>query len=662
MRRLITGAHDGSVKMWNFSNGSQLKEFVRESHDDLSPDQFSSTTQTANNSEVTAVRYILEEGGADDIEHKFIVSCSWDKKVRVFEDGDDDVGEPHRIFPAPGFAGHNDDILCIAHCEPRLLATGSYDGEIVVWSLASGSGRFFLRLSDYGDYDDPELNHIQHEGLPREARSTAMDSRANRPSKVWDASAEASPRPPAEKTNARRSSTFGAEHRKLVETNHLKTTKDPNSLWSQKAKAHLGDGPEKEVHHHSARAGGGTNLDEEEKKGGESDVPSDEKGNLAVECLLFLKTKRIGEVLGQTLVSAGADGKVRFWSVKDGSLCHVLKACHPNDSSITCMASDESNKYLFTGCASGCIKVWTLKSLEKAAGNRLHRRFSVLGVKREGAEAVQMHRQWADAAVPKKKRVFGGTGAPETVPDANCSSPSRLRGSVLDGTPGGASSPGVPPGGSKRGGGRRRMSMVESDYALPKVYEISSWKAHAGTLVSIEYVGSHSGKELILTASTDCNVSIWTVMGSHLGIFGQGSSWSLTNMNHWIEKKEHGVEKPKGAHAMGRGVLGDEDGEELGVGMKKKKRMKKTKKEQAMDEVEEERSENEGEESVEDSSDSSVEEVFDEDGKSILDKEKVKARKKYQKLMVKFEQVVALSNGEFKERNERQGEEWARAS
>uniref|UniRef100_A0A672ZGC8 Uncharacterized protein n=1 Tax=Sphaeramia orbicularis TaxID=375764 RepID=A0A672ZGC8_9TELE len=34
--------------------------------------------------------------------------------------------------------GHKDDILCTAQCPPSLLATGSYDGEIIVWNVVSG--------------------------------------------------------------------------------------------------------------------------------------------------------------------------------------------------------------------------------------------------------------------------------------------------------------------------------------------------------------------------------------------------------------------------------------------------------------------------------------------------------------------------------------------
>jgi WD40 repeat protein len=570
------------------------------------------------------------------------------------------VGEPHRIFPAPGFAGHNDDILCIAHCEPRLLATGSYDGEIVVWSLASGSGRFFLRLSDYGDYDDPELNNAQH-GQRTDRRPTMTvaqcASRSNRPTSVMlDADfaksivdeidgEHAEPHPPATSRRDRKGSTFGSEHRQIIEKEHLKHTMDTAGLVTQKAKSHYtADHPNlaKKIHHHK---GGSSSLeDDEEKKADDvdnaKDVPSDEKGKLAVECLLFLKTKRIGEVLGQTLVSAGADSKVRFWSVKDGSLCHVLKTCHPNEASITCMASDDANKYLFTGCAGGYIKVWTLKTLEKAASHRLHRRFSVLGDEKELEEDVGMHRRWADSSVANSKAHRKNQGGDGNAPAFTFASPRGKRGSVSDhasaaaaataaaAAGGGASEPST--GKKKKTTPRgRRGRLVESDYTLPKVYEVSGWKAHTGTLVSIEFVGSWGGKELILTASTDCNVSIWTVMGSHLGIFGQGSSWSLVNPNHWLEKKEHGVEKPKGTHMRGGGLLNDGDTSEGGRGRTGGKGKDK-----------------ERDFALEEDSDSDDEELLDENG-NIIDKEKLKNRKKYQKLLAKFEQIVSMSEGKL---------------
>lgn len=34
--------------------------------------------------------------------------------------------------------GHKEDILCVAQCPPFLLATSSYDGEIIIWNVISG--------------------------------------------------------------------------------------------------------------------------------------------------------------------------------------------------------------------------------------------------------------------------------------------------------------------------------------------------------------------------------------------------------------------------------------------------------------------------------------------------------------------------------------------
>ena len=111
--------------------------------------------------------------------------------------------------------------------------------------------------------------------------------------------------------------------------------------------------------------------------------------------------------------------------------------------------------------------------------------------------------------------------------------------------------------------------MVESDYTLPKVYEIAFWKAHSGPLVSIQHVGIWGGRELVLTASTDCNVSVWTLKGAHIGIFGQMATWSLINSNNWLDTKEHPVDRfNKQSHGGGRSGRGrggvTSDGVEVG--------------------------------------------------------------------------------------------------
>ena len=262
------------------------------------------------------------------------------------------------------------------------------------------------------------------------------------------------------------------------------------------------------------------NLNEEQKP---KEGKADDNGNVAIECLLFLKQKRVGESLGQTLVSSGADGKIRFWSVKDGSLCHVLKSGHPNEASVTCMTSDDpNNEYLFTGCAGGYVKVWSLKSLEKAAGQRLHRRFSVFGDSESVEEAdgeiggyggfsTQNHENWAKAALFAREEKGKGkvlTGN-DRGPGLGASRGAQTRMSRQ--TFSGRGSTFVPPEATKGGGGggggglkNRRNSMVEADYVMPKVYEMAFWKAHTGPLVSIQHVGVWGGKVSMCCAALRC--------------------------------------------------------------------------------------------------------------------------------------------------------------
>lgn len=62
-RRLITAGTDGSVFMWNFNNGSRLKEFV---HDE-------------DKEELTAVLYAADDKRETDA----VYAAGWNKKVRT---------------------------------------------------------------------------------------------------------------------------------------------------------------------------------------------------------------------------------------------------------------------------------------------------------------------------------------------------------------------------------------------------------------------------------------------------------------------------------------------------------------------------------------------------------------------------------------------------
>lgn len=62
-----------------------------------------------------------------------------------------------------GSRGHKEDILCLAYCEPNVLVSASYDGDIIVWDVDGEK-----RLVWMNAHDDASRNGNQ---LPYTARS-----------------------------------------------------------------------------------------------------------------------------------------------------------------------------------------------------------------------------------------------------------------------------------------------------------------------------------------------------------------------------------------------------------------------------------------------------------------------------------------------------------
>ncbi|KAJ8379280.1 hypothetical protein SKAU_G00000580 [Synaphobranchus kaupii] len=47
---------------------------------------------------------------------------------------------------------------------------------------------------------------------------------------------------------------------------------------------------------------------------------------------------------------------------------------------------------------------------------------------------------------------------------------------------------------------------------------LASWQCHLRRIIHLEYV---ENLDLVIPASLDCNVRVWTVSGSYIGTFGQ---------------------------------------------------------------------------------------------------------------------------------------------
>jgi WD40 repeat protein len=170
LRRLITGAHDGSAKIWNFSTGQCLGVL-----DGFGEGEISSMTSMAIQP------------------YNYIVACGWNKKVTFWLDAHlqqprrgyssgADIKETYPTFvPSYNFSGHRDDILSMAcHHETSLLVTGSFDGDIIIWKVESGSVRTRLILpgilSMQGDQKPIEQIKMIDCGIVAEATDTEFEA------------------------------------------------------------------------------------------------------------------------------------------------------------------------------------------------------------------------------------------------------------------------------------------------------------------------------------------------------------------------------------------------------------------------------------------------------------------------------------------------------
>ena len=127
MRRLITGGHDGSIKMWNFSNGHCLRDFLY----DCEP------------KEISAIAYV------PDAKMSNVITVGWDRNIYVWPDENEQVVYPAKVLPKPGHTGHRDDIICVLYCpKEKVLVTGAHNGEIIVWQYETGFEKAFLHEVD----------------------------------------------------------------------------------------------------------------------------------------------------------------------------------------------------------------------------------------------------------------------------------------------------------------------------------------------------------------------------------------------------------------------------------------------------------------------------------------------------------------------------------
>ncbi|XP_056644787.1 WD repeat-containing protein on Y chromosome [Diorhabda sublineata] len=102
-QRLLTGAHDGTLKIWNFNTGTCLRN--------MKIDQWY---------EIQSVIWVKGR----------IMAIGWNRRITEFADT--------YTFSKNWDLQHSEDVSCAVVRIPEAIATSSYNGELILWRLVTG--------------------------------------------------------------------------------------------------------------------------------------------------------------------------------------------------------------------------------------------------------------------------------------------------------------------------------------------------------------------------------------------------------------------------------------------------------------------------------------------------------------------------------------------
>ncbi|XP_060601618.1 WD repeat-containing protein on Y chromosome-like isoform X3 [Ruditapes philippinarum] len=209
-RRLITGGRDGLIRIWNYNNGHCLKVLQKADKDDNNnnngnKEKEKETDEERSIEDIRMIRRIRNKGRSksfanffltsvpevdNDVKlpkkevrpvieeeneeicdlsyvemnrNRYIVGVGWDRRINIYSDDLADSNIHHIQHPLPNWQddinrGHKEDILSVAQCPPNLLATASYDGQVIVWNMVSGHIFAHLKAPKPPEYQDQSLD------------------------------------------------------------------------------------------------------------------------------------------------------------------------------------------------------------------------------------------------------------------------------------------------------------------------------------------------------------------------------------------------------------------------------------------------------------------------------------------------------------------------
>ncbi|CAG5129992.1 unnamed protein product [Candidula unifasciata] len=410
-KRLFTAA-EGTIKIWNFSVGVVLRVL------DMSHCQ-----------KITSI--VMAKS--------LIYVTGWNKYINVFSDfkGEEALKKSWQ-------KRHNEDCLSLCILEPNLIASSSYDGSIVVWSRETTESYCLLSASFN---HKPELNTAVRGG----------GNKKNIMSVVADLDQESDDE---EEQGEDSFMTIGKHLRKEGGWYRLLRALKKRQIEREKRRAAA------ERKDFSAKY--------KKKKRRMNMQGLSLVYESAVECMVFLESRRPIDPQTATLVAGGAECWLRFWSLHPkGGLLGQFTSTRRKLENIRCMVTDKNNEYLITGDTMGLLRIWDIK--EFCNGEKL-------SPEDREAREKRLKKDFVYIRSPFK---------PEEILDTM----ERLREKRIS----------VPD-----------ASKPRKNLKSPRL--LSSVKCHTTTIVSVELI---EDRNLILTSSLDLTVRLWTKNCTYIGTFGE---------------------------------------------------------------------------------------------------------------------------------------------
>ena len=428
-RRLVTGARNGSVHVWNYNNGLCMQRF-----------------QLPDCSDVTSLVCTKRR----------IYVTGWGKSVYIYIDGG---GEEDRKMWRQQ---HTDDILCIAYLSPNIIATGSYDGDTIVWGRETG--QVYCRLNAFESVKPIGENAKQ---VPKKRDESYLEASSRQ-------TIGTEPEDEEELVNqARRKYKFSET---LGFGSILGRFKNNEN---EAIREYESNSPDVILDHPLLQALDTTGDADNvlyTKEGYDEVCKSYES---AIERLIFLETRDLSDKDTAIIVTSGAEGWIRFWSMHhEGGLLGQYNSAHRLGESVFGLTTDTKNRYIFTADTQGYVKIWDIKDYCVGKKMKLRERRAYLEELKKTFTFFRVESyeedKYKDNTVPRHIRNVVSCRPPPTSSD-----PKRT-------------------------------------LIFPLL--VNSFRAHMRSIHSIDYV---TEREILITASADCSVRLWTLNGQYIGTFGE---------------------------------------------------------------------------------------------------------------------------------------------